>query len=88
MIFINPQWQGLGLTDDLKFGAETFNSYFKDFDTIVIPLSTKDLTTIDNIKCFEPILEQTKLFKRYYCNKPDKISTIGGDCGVEIIPIS
>ncbi len=24
MIFINPQWQGSGLTDDLKFGAETF----------------------------------------------------------------
>jgi arginase len=89
MIFINPQWQGSGFTDDLKLGAETFISYFKDSDIKVIPLSTKGLTTIANIKCFEPILEQTKLFKEIIINsKLDKISTIGGDCGIEIIPIS
>jgi arginase len=89
MIFINPQWQGSGLTDDLKWGAETFISYFKDSDTQVIPLSTKDLTTIANIKCFEPILEQTKLFKEIIIDsKPDKISTIGGDCAIELMPIS
>lgn len=89
MIFINPQWQGSGFTDDLKWGAETFMAYFKDSETQVIPLSAKALTTIDNIKCFEPILEQTKLFKEVIDNsKPDKISTIGGDCGIEIIPIS
>jgi arginase len=89
MIFINRQWQGSGLTHDLKLGAETFISYFKDSDTKVIPLSTKELTAVDNIKCFEPILEQTKLFKEIIINsKLDKISTLGGDCGIEIIPIS
>lgn len=89
MIFINPQWQGSGFTDDLKLGAETFISYFKDSDTKVIPLSTKGLTTIANIKCFEPILEQTKFFKEIIINSNlDKISTIGGDCGIEIMPIS
>jgi len=30
MIFINPQWQGSGLTDELKVGAETFKSYFRN----------------------------------------------------------
>ena len=89
MIFINPQWQGSGFTDDLKWGAETFMSYFRESDTKVIPLSTKGLTTIANIKCFEPILEQTKLFKEIIINsKLDKISTIGGDCAIEIMPIS
>lgn len=89
MIFINPQWQGSGLTDNLKFGAETFGLYFKDFDTTTIPLSTKDLTTIDNIKCFEPILEQSNFFKELIIRqKPSKISTLGGDCGIEITPIS
>lgn len=89
MIFINPQWQGSGFTDDLKWGAETFISYFKDSDTKVVPPSTKGLTTIANIKCFEPLLEQTKLFKEIIINsKLDKISTLGGDCGIEIIPIS
>jgi arginase len=89
MIFINPQWQGSGFTDELKFGAETLISFFKDFHTKLIPLSTKDLTTIENIKCFEPILEQTKYFKNIIVeSKLKKISTIGGDCGIEIIPIS
>ncbi|MDJ1497634.1 arginase family protein [Cytophagaceae bacterium DM2B3-1] len=89
MIFINPQWQGSGFTDDLKWGTQTFISYFKDRDTKVIPLSSKELTTIGNIKCFEPLLEQAKFFKEVIStSKLDKIATIGGDCGIEIIPIS
>jgi len=89
MIFINPQWQGSGLTDELRLGAETFMSYFKDRETQVVPLSTKGLTIAANIKCFDPLLEQTRLFKEIIVNSnPDKISTIGGDCGIEIVPIS
>lgn len=89
MIFINPQWQGSGLIDDLKLGAETFDLFFKDSDTKLIPLSTKDLTTTDNIKCFAPILEQTMFFKNIIVESNlEKISTIGGDCGIEVIPIS
>lgn len=89
MIFINPQWQGSGLTDELKIGAETFASYFSNYTTTMIPLSGKDLKTIYNIKCFEPILEQTKFFKQIIAeSNPEKISTIGGDCAIELIPIS
>lgn len=89
MIYINPQWQGSGFTDELRSGAQTFIAYFKDSDTKVVPLSTKDLTTIDNIKCLEPILEQTNLFKEIIIDsKPAKISTLGGDCAIEIIPVS
>jgi arginase len=89
MIFINPQWQGSGFTDELKLGAETFISYFKDSAVKVIPLSMKDLTTIDNIKCFEPIFEQTNIFKQIIIDsKPGKISTIGGDCAIELMPVS
>lgn len=89
MIFINPQWQGSGLTDELKLGAETFISYFRDSDIKVIPLSMKDLATIDNIKCFEPIFEQANLFKKIIIDsKLDKISTIGGDCAIELMPVS
>lgn len=89
MIFINPQWQGSGLTDELKAGAEILKSYFKSYTTTEIPLSAKELTTIDNIKCFQPILEQTTLFKQSIAeSNPEKISTIGGDCAIEIVPIS
>ena len=89
MIFINPQWQGSGLTDELKYGAETLSLYFNNFDKTMIPLSSKELTTTDNIKCYEPILEQTNLFRQIIEeSKLNKISTIGGDCAIEIIPVS
>jgi arginase len=89
MIFINPQWQGSGLTDELKSGAETLSLYFNNYDKTTIPLSTRELTTIDNIKCYEPILEQTSHFRQILADsKRDKVSTIGGDCGIEIVPVS
>lgn len=88
MIFINPQWQGSGLTDELKKGADNLAQYFKT-DFVTIPLSDKELTTVDNIKCFYPIVEQSESFKQIILeNNLNKISTIGGDCGIEIIPIS
>jgi len=88
MIFINPQWQGSGLTDELKKGADTLAQYFNT-DFTLIPLSDKALTTVDNIKCFYPILEQAETFKQIVSDsKLDRITTIGGDCGIEIIPIS
>ena len=89
MIFINPQWQGSGLTDELKFGAETFDSYFENVEKITIPLSTKELTTINNIKCYEALLEQTAIFKQIIADsKLNKVTTLGGDCAIEIVPVS
>jgi arginase len=89
MIFINPQWQGCGFTNELKFGAETLSAYFENFDKITIPLSLKELTTINNIKCYAPLLEQTTAFKKIIaCSKLNKVTTIGGDCAIEIIPVS
>jgi arginase len=88
MLFINPQWQGSGLTDELKKGADTLANYFKT-DLTVIPLSDKELTTVDDIKGLYPILEQAESFKQIISDsKLEKIATIGGDCGIEIIPIS
>jgi arginase len=88
MIFINPQWQGSGLTDEIRIGAETLKLYYKDYnEVIMVPLSEKELSVVDNMKCFRPIFEQTILFKKLITDiQPIKISTIGGDCGIEIIP--
>jgi arginase len=88
MLFINPQWQGSGLTDDLKTGAETLASYFNTGFT-AIPLSGKELTMVNNIIGLYPLVEQAESFRQIIIDsKPAKISTIGGDCGIEIIPIS
>lgn len=89
MIFINSQWQGSGLTDELRIGAATLKVYFKDYEITEIPLSDKDLSTVDNIKCFRPILEQISTYKNIIADSNlSKLSTLGGDCGIEIIPIS
>lgn len=89
MIFINPQWQGSGVTNQLQYGAETFEAYFKESDKMIVRLSDQDLKTQNHIIGFEPILEQTIRFKEIIMDcEPDKITTLGGDCGIEIIPIS
>lgn len=89
MIFINPQWQGSGYTDELKYGAELLKIYFADKEKNEIPLSGKDATTIGDIIYFDAISEQTNSFKKAVTDlHPETISTIGGDCGIELIPIS
>lgn len=88
MLIINPQWQGSGLTDELKQGAATLKKYFEG-DLQEVPLSDKELTTINDIKGYWPILEQAESFRNMVASaKPAKLVTIGGDCGIEIIPIS
>jgi len=88
MIFINPQWQGSGVTDVLKKGAETFKQYFKT-GFVEIPLSDGGLDTMNNIVAYEAIIEQAKYFKKIIEEANlSTITTIGGDCAVEIMPIS
>lgn len=88
MLIINPQWQGSGLTDELKLGAATLKEYFGE-NVPEVPLSDKALTTVNAIKGYLPILEQAESFRNMVAaSKPAKLVTIGGDCGIEIIPIS
>lgn len=88
MLIINPQWQGSGLTDELKHGAAAIKTYFEG-DVPEVPLSDKELTTVNNIKGYWPVLEQATRFRHIVAAaKPAKLCTIGGDCGIEIIPIS
>lgn len=88
MLIINPQWQGSGLTNELKQGAATLKAYFGD-NLTEVPLSDKELTTVNAIKGYWPILEQAVSFRNMVASaKPAKLVTIGGDCGIEIIPIS
>lgn len=89
MLFINPQWQGSGITNELKAGAETLKLFFKDYDFKEISLYEKDIETHHNIIGYNSILKQTEFFKNEITeSKLNKIATIGGDCGIEIIPIS
>jgi arginase len=89
MLFINPQWQGSGLTNEIEFGAKALQQFFKNEKIKFIPLSPSPLDAVDNIKCYQPILEQMEAFRSILSNLDlDKIATLGGDCGVDIIPVS
>lgn len=65
-------------------------NYYKNSTRIIdVPLSDKPLDIQNNIKGYAPILEQVQSFKNLILeNSPNKISTIGGDCGIEVVPIS
>ena len=88
MIVINPQWQGSGTTSELAVGAATFKALLNnEFEQI--PLSTKELSQSHDIIGYNPILEQTHYFQQLISKTcPETIVTFGGDCGVEIIPVS
>lgn len=89
MLFINPQWQGSGITNELKIGAETLKSFFKDYKYKEIALYEKDVETQHNIIAYNSILKQAEFFKKDIIeSKLQKVATVGGDCGIEIIPIS
>lgn len=88
-----PQWQGAGNGEHIEAGALTILNYLKDPDFMEIPLSTIPSGIVDNptfqINNYGAISEQLKRFKVLLENeKPEKLFTIGGDCGLEIVPVS
>ena len=86
-----PQWQGSGITSEIYDGAKLIYKKIKNkfnFAEVNVSLSKK-LKIKNNILGYKEISEQLKncrtIIKKY---NPDKIFTIGGDCGVEIAPVS
>lgn len=87
MIFFNAQWQGAGLEDTLRAGANYLKGFFEN--GVEVPLSSQTLETKNNIIAYEAILEQMQSFRALIeKHQPEKLITIGGDCGVEVLPIT
>lgn len=86
-----PQWQGSGDSNDLYFSAmEIYDLYLKDKKFVSIDVcSHQRLLIKNNILGLDPIawnLEQVADMLRK--KKPKKIFSIGGDCGIELGPVS
>lgn len=85
-----PQWQGSGRFE-LYEGAELLYELLQDRISFTqIPTSlTYSLTVDRNIlgysQIFSQLLDACKLIQAH---NPERILTIGGDCGVEIAPVS
>ncbi|UII75473.1 arginase family protein [Flagellimonas sp. HMM57] len=88
-----PQWQGSGNGVQIEAGAKTILDYLNDPDFVQVPLSTLDAGKTDtqkfSITNYDAIVEQlTRLKQTILEESPSTIQTIGGDCGLEIVPVS
>ncbi len=84
-----PQWQGSGTGINIKAGAETVLEYANNNNFVKIPLSEKETNQLYNINFYDAIIEQLQDFKNtLITTTPETIQTIGGDCGLEIVPVS
>ena len=88
-----PQWQGAGTGESIEKGAFAVLQYLNDPDFIKIPLSEipagEDGEQKFNINNYDAITEQLSQFKAFLREKqPQQLATIGGDCGLEIVPVS
>lgn len=86
-----PQWQGSGKSKELYHGAKLLHNILKsDFSLVEIEVSlAENLSTQNNILGYDIIKKQLKsAIKTIKQNRPEKIFTIGGDCSIELAPIS
>ncbi len=88
-----PQWQGSGERESIEAGAKTILDYLNDPGFVQIPLSRlsagKNGIQKFTINNYDAIVEQLTRLKQFISKEnPTSIQTIGGDCGLEIIPVS
>ncbi len=88
-----PQWQGSGTGTRIEPGAKTILEYLGEIDFTQVPLSSieagpqgKQRFHINNYDAITEQLERLK--KTIEQGNPDTIQLIGGDCGLEIVPVS
>ena len=85
-----PQWQGSGSTNEIYHGAMLIHDYLKDrgFDRVSVSLN-QTLKLKNNILGYSPLLQQLSQAKNIIEQQdPDRLFVIGGDCSVDVAPIS
>ena len=89
MVVYFPQWQGSGDGKRIESGAKVIRDILqKDIDIVDIPLAETSALKHD-INHHDAIVAQLNRFKNHLKeHQPKTIRTIGGDCGLEIVPVS
>ena len=85
-----PQWQGSGPSPELWAGAQELRRRLPGFLFREVPVSLDPVSGITNgILGYEAILRQQQEAYRLVLNEtPERIFSLGGDCGIEIVPVS
>lgn len=86
-----PQWQGSGITNELYHGAMSIYKRLENqgrFVRVSVPLN-QTLTIENRILGYSPILQQLSEARKIILqHNPDRLFVIGGDCSIDIAPIS
>lgn len=86
-----PQWQGSGTTNELYHGAMSIYKRLENqgrFVRVSVPLN-QTLTIENRILGYSPILQQlSEAREMIWQHNPDRLFVIGGDCSIDIAPIS
>ncbi len=87
-----PQWQGSGETNEIYFGANLLKKELIkhiEIEEIGQLMNEKTLSVENNIIGYQRILNNLVSAKNLLsAREPDEVFTLGGDCGVEICPIT
>ncbi len=85
-----PQWQGSGPDNQLFHAANSLAGACPDINFTPVPVpEIQDLTTSHNILGYDSIFSQMKKAAAIITEaQPGFILTIGGDCGIEPMPVS
>lgn len=88
-----PQWQGSGNGVSIEHGARTVLEFLNDDTIVQVPLSKIPAgplgKQVHHINNFDAIIDQLGSLKDVIVGEnPNQIQIIGGDCGLEIVPVS
>lgn len=86
-----PQWQGSGIANELYHGAMLIHDRLKDRGQFVrVPVSLDRTLTVENkILGYSLILQQLSEAREIiWQHNPEHLFVIGGDCSIDIAPIS
>lgn len=85
-----PQWQGSGPSDDLWAAAQALRRELPSILFQEVPVSLEPIRGITNgVQGGDAIQRQLMAQRRFIeAASPERIFTLGGDCSVEIVPVS
>jgi arginase len=89
MTILFPQWQGSGQSNEIEYGSYKLGGYFTDIIDENIQLVGDEFHIKNDIIYHDTLHKQLQNYKDIIeGSKPKNITTIGGDCSIEIIPVS
>jgi arginase len=91
MHLLFPQWQGSGLTNELYIGALLLKERLRDVVSFTeIDLEESSRLEIENgvFGCSQIAAQLLTACGKLTGANPDRVFSIGGDCGIEIAPAS